>query len=512
MLYLQKLSKHYTIVAFIVLYAIFSFLTYKQYGITSDEQLDYQNGKLLLEYFSKPTSPSTTLREILKMDEKSQIISSPLFSPYGRGYLVILNILNPLGYYEWFHLLNMLFAVVLFAAIYFVIFTQTENIWLSLLGPMFLVLTPSFFGHIPANAKDMPFAILYYLSLISIYYFSKKESDARFTAILVLGVLFGVTQSMRVVGFSLYIIYLLQNLLFEKKQLNLRFVQELVLTTITSLFIMMLQWPYVGMNFFQNLKSALVNSSFFYLWNKQILFIGEFLLRDARPWYYLPFWFLITTPLFLLVLFVIPFFVKKFYSNKLIVYLHTSLLVNFLVYLILNPVIYNGIRHFLFFIPIASTISAITFSEIYKSLCCRNLKIFVLSLLFMGLLPVILSTVSLFPFHYVYFNELVGGTSNAYKKFDLDYWGASYTKTAEYFRDNIATSGTKYKVYACNNGFAVDYVSYKKFEVTIVRDLADYIICDVTSDMQRNYKGDVVYTLYKNNTPFNLIRQNVKSL
>lgn len=508
--YLRKLSKHYTIVVFVILYVIFALLTYKQYGITSDEQLDYHNGKLLLEYFSKPASPSTTLHEILKMDEKSQIISSPLFSPYGRGYLVILNILNPLGYYEWFHLLNMLFAVVLFVAVYLTIFSQTKNMWLSLLGPIFLVLTPSFFGHVPANAKDIPFAIFYYLSLVSIYFFSKSKSESKFTAILVLGVLFGITQSMRVIGFSLYIIYLLQNLLFERKQLNMRFVQELVLTTITSLFIMIIQWPYIGMNFFQNLKSALINSSFFYLWNKQILFMGEFLSRDARPWYYLPFWFLITTPLFLLVLFVIPFFVKKLYSNKLIIYLYTSLLVNFLIYLILNPVIYNGIRHFLFFIPIAITIATFAFCEIYKSLCCRNVKIFILSLLFLGLLPVILATVSLFPFHYVYFNELVGGTSKAYNKFDLDYWGATYTKTAEYFRDNIATSGTKYKVYACNNGFAVDYISHKKFEVTIIRELADYIICDITSDMQRKYSGDVVFTLNKNNTPFNLIRRNVK--
>ena len=497
------LRHHYLILIFVALYIAFSLVTYKQYGITSDEQLEYNSGKLLLNYFSKPSSPTETLQTTLVMDEKAQLLSSPLFSPYSRIYPALLNALNPTEYYEWFHLLNLLFALPLFVAVYFVVYSHAKNQWPALLGPVFLALIPSFFGHIPANPKDIPFASFYYLSVVALYYFSKKESS--YTSILVLGFLFGMTQSLRVIGFSIYFVYLIQYLFFARQPLGKNFVLSSLLTFITALFVMVMQWPFIGMNFFQNLKSVLLNSGFFYLWDKKVLFMGEFVSRDARPWYYLPVWFLVTTPIFLLILAVIPLFIKSFYKNKFVMLLYVTLAVNFLIYLIIKPVIYNGLRHFLFFIPLVVTIAAVAFLELYKK--TRLAGIFLV-----GIVPVVFNIAALFPYHYVYFNELAGGTAKAYTQFDLDYWGASYKTATEWFRENLSDVSPKAKVYACNNGFAVDYVSYKKFEITTNRETADYIFCDVTSDMYRGYSGEIVRTFYKNATPLIYIRKNVKPL
>lgn len=506
----QLKSHHFLLVIFVILYLLFALFTYKQYGITSDEQLDYQNGKLLLEYFSDEVSPSKIINDLIKMDEKSQLISAPLFSPYGRLYLVILNLLNSKGYYEWFHLLNLLFALPLFAAIYSAIYSQVKNQFFSILGPLFLVLTPSFFGHIPANAKDIPFAIFYYLSTLAIFFFIKKEQSS--LSILALGILFGITQSLRIVGIGIYIVYFLHCFLTLRVKPNIKFLTDSLLILVTSLFTMVVQWPFLGMNFFQNFRSILMNAGYFYLWDKKILFMGEFLSRSDRPLHYLPMWLLVTTPIFLIVLFFVPF-LKKLFSNRFLLYLYMTLLINVIIYIIINPIVYNGIRHFLYFLPIVVTIAAISFYEIYKLLCCKNVKLLFFLTFSLGIVPVILSVLSLFPYHYVYFNELVGGTSQAYKKFDLDYWGASYTEAGIWVRENLnlLKSANAYKlirVYACNNCFAVDYISHKKFLTTIYRETSDYIICDITSDMYRRYSGQIIHTLSKNNTPFILIRKN----
>lgn len=510
MVAINFVKKHALLCIFALLYISFAILTYKQYGITSDEKIEYDSGKLLLNYFSKPTKPDYTLAGIQKMDEKSRQLSSPLFSPYTRTYSMMLNMLNPVGYYEWFHLLNLLFALPLFICVYFCVYAFTKNQKTAVLGPIFLFLIPSFSGQIPANPKDVPFAVFYLFSLATIYFLGEMELKNKH--LLLLGILFGITASLRILGLSLFIIYILYYLFVLKNKLDAKFITDTVLLIIVSAFVLVVQWPYLGMNFFQNFKEVALNSKFFYLWDKKILFFGRFLSRDERPWYYLPVLFALTTPLFISFLFLLSFINKTVRKYRLVILFYMAIGINSLVYLLLDPVIYNGIRHFLFFLPLVVVISTLTFIHLLKSFESKRDRLVFSSAITLSVIAVVFQMYRLFPYHYIYFNELTGGTSGAVTKFDTDYWGASYKEAAEWFRDNLAEGNGIQKVYSCNNDFAVDYYSFKKFTVVIERASADYILCDVTGNLYRGYTGEIVHTIQRGDVPLVYVEKNVKTL
>lgn len=59
--------------------------------------------------------------------------------------------------YETYHLLNLLFASVIFIICYELILVKTNKSWLSLSGPVFILLTPRFFGR-SHTSLFLPFA------------------------------------------------------------------------------------------------------------------------------------------------------------------------------------------------------------------------------------------------------------------------------------------------------------------------------------------------------------------
>ena len=72
-------------------------------------------------------------------------------------------------------------------------------------------------------------------------------------------------------------------------------------------------WPYLWddpLNFFNSLKTM---SKF--RWIGEVFFNGEYYIAKYMPWFYIPTTILITTPLFILILFFIGFFII---SKKLI--------------------------------------------------------------------------------------------------------------------------------------------------------------------------------------------------
>lgn len=68
---------------------------------------------------------------------------------------------NDAGNIEVYHLLNMLFGVVGFYAVYELVLQATKKPVFGLLGSAMLFLTPRFSGDMAVNVKDAVFAVLY---------------------------------------------------------------------------------------------------------------------------------------------------------------------------------------------------------------------------------------------------------------------------------------------------------------------------------------------------------------
>lgn len=489
----------------IVLWVGFSFTTYKHYGITADEENAYKSGKALITYYLTGKDPSV---EDAGISERQL----PSKSPYFRMYPAILSLLNSTGYYEHFHLLNMLFAVLLIIACYLWLFDLYKSGLIAFCGTLFLMLTPRLFGDIPTNTKDYPFAVMYFISMWLIYNQGNNQDYP-----VVLGVVFGITQSIRSLGYTLY-------LGLSSKRL---------LIFAISIICMLIILPSTRTNFPKSIVTLVTESSGFSYWNNTILFNSEYLTKDQRPQSYLFIWILITTPLFILIPFICSFFVylikmphnthtaniiktpnttnttsaqhiNILEKRKLYRMLHLLFIVNLILYLVAKPVIYNALRHFLFLLPLMAFTAYIFIIDILKLISNKKLKIGVVLLLAINISFVIFNMIKLHPYEYIYFNELIGGTKGAQSKFELDYWGATYKEASEWLRNNI--SG-KPKVYACNLSYAVQYYSHGKYEVVSSSKNADYIMCDIDNDNLNKYDDPIVFEVVKNNTILNIIRR-----
>jgi len=412
---------------------------------------------------------------------------------YDHLYSLLLYLFNPACDIDVYHWLNMAFALLAFAAAFEMLLAQYQRPWLALLGPLFLFLTPRFLGDIPANPKDMPFAVFYFLALGGIYFFSRRTKTSPYAKVLFLGLLFGLTQCSRILGFSLYLVYLLFDLHFyyhgtarhslaKSRAYGWKLLKELAGIFLVANALMFATWPYLRRDPFHHLADILALSRNF-RWENPVLFFGHEILAPNLPLSYLPVWLLITTPLF--ILFFLGgawFFLKGKNKNRLLILMAAALGVNLALYGALRPVVYDGLRHFLFLLPPLTLLAAMAALEFTLAYRASRTGILVTALCLLDVFAVLSHFVNLHPYEYLYFNELTGGLKGAEGKFETDYWGASFKEAVDWMEANetkdlqrtyrVALSGNSYQLltYATPNLTWVEKPEEADYYLATTRD------------------------------------------
>jgi hypothetical protein len=98
--------------------------------------------------------------------------------------------------------------------------------------------------------------------------------------------------------------------------------------------------------------------------------------------------------------------------------------------ILLNSVIYNNFRQFLFVTPPLFLFAALALQAIWKRLQGRLLLFVPLAGLI--LLPGLYGDWQLHPYEYVYYNSLVGGIAGASVNYEGDYWVVTYKEAVQY--------------------------------------------------------------------------------
>jgi hypothetical protein len=171
------------------------------------------------------------------------------------------------------------------------------------------------------------------------------------------------------------------------------------------------------------------------------------------PWYYLPLLMGITTPLFLLAFLPAAFFRPEKRTAPLLFLLASALGLNLALYFILHPAVYDGLRHFLYLLPLLSALAAMGFIRTadYGKAAVRTAA---WALALLGAAPVAVQAVRLHPYEYVYFNELAGGFPGAYGRYETDYWVASMKEAVLWLRAHeIKDPAKTYRIYAQGKPF-----------------------------------------------------------
>ncbi len=490
-----KMKKRLPFFAFALCYLVFSFATFRDYGCTWDEQDTYQGGADLYQFIVHGAP-------MAYMDPE-----------HSYPYTFLLSFLTGPSNYEFLHLLNLLFTGFLFWAVYEMLLAEygdsrTEpvtffqpayaeasagvharpggirrslpafstgeardirakadgnGLW-ALSGPVFLFLYLPFLGSIPANPKDIPFAVFYFLGLAVLYLYDRKFPELRFRWFF-LGLLAAFSISSRIVGFTLFpIIIFYDAYLFWAsrdwkdskapgkwlKGRALEWAGALVFSQILCCFL----WPFIGKDYFRNLVEVLWLGAHFPP-KFSFLFMGHMTDSLSYPWYCLPLWILITMPLFLLAYFLgSSFLFKKAKSNHLFTLMASTLALNLGLYFTLHPAIYDGLRHFLFLLPFLSVLASMAFIEFFKGKSWGPARKAAAVLTLAGVFMTAREMVRLHPYEYVYFNELAGGFKGAYGKFETDYWVAGMKEAVRWLEANETREpGRVYKVYADGKPF-----------------------------------------------------------
>src|SRR3984893_17817610 len=132
----------------IVLGAVLALLTFRDYGVTWDEDAHNWYGNVVLDYY---VSFFTDLNPLHWRDLYNYVA---IFDTAAAA----LNRVSPMGTYETRHLLNALVGVLGLTGCY-KLGHAAGGARVGFLATLFLLLTPNYYGQMFNNPKDIPFAV-----------------------------------------------------------------------------------------------------------------------------------------------------------------------------------------------------------------------------------------------------------------------------------------------------------------------------------------------------------------
>jgi hypothetical protein len=355
---------------------------------------------------------------------------------YNHSYGLLQSLLNPSMNIDGFHAVNLVTASVGYAAAYSLALRATGNPWAALLGPAALLLNPRFFGESPQNPKDMPYAV-FYLAFLALL--ASTSLRAFWPRVAALGLILFLVLSQRMAGWTLIPLWALWSLALAPKEERLsprRWALAAGSASLLAFAGLYATWPYLRLAPIKHLLE-IVSLSAKYPYNGDVLFLGKSLPVHDLPWTYPWVWLGIGVPLGILALAAASFFLhrpwRKYPAFSLVA---AAAILNFAIILAVRPSVYDGLRHFLFLLPLLSLLAALGAWAFWKRLppgFPRRIFAYTLGG-YAAFLAVQMA--SLHPYEYVYFNETVGGLKGAAGRFETDYWGASYREAAEWLREN----------------------------------------------------------------------------
>ena len=268
---------------------------------------------------------------------------------------------------------------------------------------------------------------------------------------------------------------------------------------------MLVSWPYIGSNYFKNFIDVLATAKQF-PWMGTVFFMGNNYLSIDLPRYYLFIWLIISLPVFILISTVGSIFLmKKLWKKNEILFLSfLAIGINLLIYLLTKPILYNGVRHFLFLLPLFSLIAAVFTIELINS---KNTKIKIIFITFLVInsLLIVNSQIKLFPYQYLYFNEFVGGLKGGSRYFEIDYWNASFREGILWLKENKIKENKKYSIYLCGSSLSMFYYLSDNMERADSYDKADYAVCSVYTKEYKKIPGEIIYTVERDSVPLNYV-------
>lgn len=393
--------------------------------------------------------------------------------PYGpfvqivpfASWLLFYKNFNILPYDVAYNLPIVVAGVLGIGALYFFL-AEAINWKIGLIAAIFLALTPRYFADLHNDMKDAPMAAVFALNIWMLWRLVKYR---RIKDLLLASVAFALAFNTKInsifipaIFASWQLLLLLPKLktltpkLSFSKLLSSKATKLLITYFILAPLAAFLLWWFFWGDPIGQLKLA-VSTFGGGADNIEVLLGGQWLCAGSTvPWYY-PYWYLaITTPIPILLFFVVGLFIsiRSFFSSHRPQTLNPKLSLLLLLwfflpltrYLLPKIAVIDGVRHFeevLYPMAGVAAVGAVGLARKFP-------KILISLIGLISLMSLIWNITTSHPFQISYFNELIGGAKGAFGNYDLDYWGSSQKKAVEWLNANAEKNARVYIVMAGN--------------------------------------------------------------
>jgi len=328
----------------------------------------------------------------------------------------------------------------------------------GLAATLMLATTPVYYGHMFNNPKDVPFAVGYVWAVHALCIVAARLPAVRRRDWLLLSVATGLAMGVRVGGLLIlcYLVAVVAWVCWQRARqtqslrVGLDLGRHLGLATAGVIAgawaVMLAPWPWALGDPLRRPVLALGQMTRYLLHERTMPFAGAPMRTTEPRWDYLVHYFGLKLPLLLLVLAAVGLGVAALGwrarqrgtvswdgRGRAVGVLGLATLFPPLYAATVGSVLYDGLRHFLFVVPLLAvaagcTVVLVTRWVAARWLCGRSGAAAAGTALVVGGLcgRTVVQMVALHPHQYVYFNELAGGLAGASGNYDTDYYGNAY--------------------------------------------------------------------------------------
>jgi len=486
-------------------------LTFRDYGVTWDEDVHNWYGNLVLDYYLSFFHNNTALhwRDLYNYGAVFDMMAAALTR------------VSPFGVYETRHFLNGLVGVLGLVGCW-KLARAVAGARAGFIAPLFLISTPNYYGQMFNNPKDIPFAVGVVWSTYYTVQLARELPCPSLRLLAKLGAAIGMTLGIRIGGLLL-VCYLGLVIVLDgawrataTRRIRVLFYSAwlgawriVVPVVLVAYSVMLLFWPWAQTDPIENPLRALAFFSH-QTFPFKTLFDGQFILATNLPWTYLPTFVAVALPELVLVLLLCAPIVMVFALCHAPSALRRerALPIGVVIIGIIFPVTYaiaikavlfDGMRHFIFVLPLISVVAAVVADRGLIWLArFRFRRTIYVALVLYGLVHVSIMTM-LHPDQYVYYNAFVGGVRGAQHKFKLDYWANSYAEAVHGLEDYLRTEygagfeEREFTVGVCGPPVSADYYFPPNFRFLRDSARAEFFIAFTKDDCDRSLPGRPIY-------------------
>ena len=483
-------------------YLVLGFAVVDDYGITFDEAIQRRHGLVTVEYVG----------EKLGLDLPPLTDGQYGFAPYGMVYQVTALGLEWLfdangSPYEWYrvrHVLAFLLFGLALACFYRLLRLRwPDRKWIPLVGTIVLLVSPRIFANAFYNPKDHILLVFYVVSTYTLFRYLRRRSWGSLVVHLISTAVALNTRPAALIIPVGTVTLLLAEQLFTKPRDYRRLVHAAVYLPGTALLAVLFfpfLWEQTG-----GRATGTVTEMAHYDWGGNVLFFGQSIPADALPWYYLPAWVGITTPLIYLILIIGGIGLvawrtfPRLFSPSLYRDLHREYdliqwmlaLAPVVLVIAIQSTLYHGWRHLYFIYPslVYLLVAAYAQLEHRYALVTRGLLAF-------GIALTAFTMVRMHPHQQVYFNQLIRGKYTL-QRFDMDYYGSGFRDALVQLAEQIPEGETRSvlcHIWPCTDNIAALPPEVKsKIRLETKWHLSDYVATNYNYTGEREaipYRGE----------------------